>query len=218
MSEKKGNTLLTVLAALVCLGLGIGISLYRSTSLNELKAVQLLPGTKPMERFDFAPDFKGYWSFVFFGFTSCPDFCPLELQKMGRALRNFKSENKKPKNELQVVFVSVDPERDTEEKIADYVKFFHPNILGVRASNKEIADFAHFFAASYERSVLIDNKVVKVAAGENMPATVGNDYVVNHSTRIFVVNPKGEYIGSFTPPYEADTINQDLSVLIDNFN
>lgn len=152
--------------------------------------------------------FDGQWSLVFFGFTSCPDICPLELQKLSKVLRLA------AEYPLQVVFVSVDPERDSLEKLADYVVFFHPQIIGLRGRNNELAQFARFLGASYDRSVIIDNKVLSVPAGIDMPVNAGDTYSVNHALRIFIVNPAGEYVGSFAPPYEAETLWADMQIMM----
>jgi protein SCO1/2 len=153
--------------------------------------------------------FRDRWSLVFFGFTSCPDFCPLELQKLSKVL--VLNENRHP---LQVVFVSVDPERDTSAKLAEYVGFFNPQIVGVRGANTELAKFAQFFGAAYDRAVIIDGKLLTVPAGINMPTNAGDQYQVNHSMRIFLVNPAAEYVGTFAPPYEAETLLADMQQLM----
>ena len=154
--------------------------------------------------------FDGHWSLLFFGFTSCPDFCPLELQKLGKVLNLMGAGD-----ELQVVFVSVDPERDGREKLADYVGFFHPQIIGLRGSNPELAKFAQFFGAAYDRSAILDGNLLSIPAGINMPTNVGDQYQVNHSTRLFVVNPAGKYIGSFASPYTVEEILVDMQNLLD---
>jgi protein SCO1 len=215
---RYSNTLIYLFAILISLGLGVALSIYKFSSPTKLAIAQLLPTPIAVpvialenHRGDtLAQDFfHGSWSLVFFGFTSCPDICPLELQKMGKLLNLFDN-----KNALKVVFVSVDPERDSSEKIAGYVTFFHENIIGVRGKNTNVAQLAQFFGASYDRSVILDGKVLSVPAGIDMPINAGDSYPVNHSTRIFIVNPKGEFIGSFAPPHEVDGIFSDIKTLI----
>jgi protein SCO1 len=207
-----------LIAILISLGLGITLSVYKFSPPAELAAAQLLPTPAALpntvlenHRGEVVTQaiFQGQWSLVFFGFTSCPDVCPLELQKMGKLLRLAGN-----KNAMQVVFVSVDPERDSAEKMADYVTFFHENMMGVRGKNTNVAQLAQFFGASYDRSVILDDKVLSVPAGIDMPSNAGDTYQVNHSTRFFIVNPKGELMGSFAPPHEVDRILSDMKTLM----
>lgn len=191
--------------ALLCLLLGVlSAKQLLAALVNKplvLERIQLLPEPKPLPQVllrtatgdAFAREkFQQQWNLIFFGFTSCPDFCPMELQKLGKLLNLAQQEGK----HLQVVFVSVDPERDSAARLAEYVAFFHPLIIGLRGDNPAIANFARFFGAAYDRSAIINNKVLSVPAGVAMPTLAGEQYQVNHSTRIFVVDPQGQYIGS----------------------
>lgn len=185
-----------------------------------LTSLQLLPTPKPMpsvmlrtaagEAFP-REKFLGQWSLVFFGFTSCPDFCPMELHKLSQLLEMANQEG----TQLQVVFVTVDPERDSPAQLAQYVGFFHPQIVGLRGDNPAIANFARYFGAAYERSAINDNKVVEIPAGTAMPAAfVSEQYQVNHSTRIFVVDPQARFVGSMANPESAEILWSDLKKLL----
>ncbi|MDO8345542.1 MAG: SCO family protein [Cellvibrio sp.] len=200
------------------LGLGVMLSAQQFSAAPPLDFVQQLPVPKTLPEFSLERHngkiadvnvFRGHWSLVFFGFTTCPDFCPLELQKLGKLLNLMGAGD-----DLQVVFVSVDPERDEQEKLANYVGFFHSQIIGLRGDNSALAAFAQFFGAAYDRSVIIESKLLSVPAGIDMPTNAGDQYVVNHSTRVFVVNPDGEFIGSFAPPYEVGDMLSDMQKLM----
>lgn len=203
---------------IISLGLGVVLGAQYFSPPAPLSIAQLLPTPKPLpalkleshrgEPIDVS-SFRDRWSLVFFGFTSCPDFCPMELQKLSKVL--VLNENRHP---LQLVFVSVDPERDTSAKLAEYVGFFNPQIVGVRGTNIDLANFAQFFGAAYDRTVIIDGKVLTIPAGINMPTNAGDQYQVNHSMRIFLVNPAAEYVGTFAPPYEAETLLADMQQLM----
>lgn len=217
IANKKLLAIVFSVVILLSLGLGV-VAGAQYFSPSPLSVTQLLPAPKPLPEFTLenhrgesvSPTlFKGQWSLVFFGFTSCPDFCPLELQKLAKVLAL--NENREL---LSVVFISVDPERDTREKLADYVSFFSPGILGLRGGNGELAKVAQFFGAAYDRSVIIDGKVLTVPAGINMPTNAGDTYQVNHSTRIFLVNPAAQFVGTFTPPFEAETLLADMQQLM----
>ena len=197
--------------------LGLFIAKQHFSKPVELASAQLLPENKKITgiQLDSTREeplsesfFLNHWTLVFFGFTSCPDYCPMELQKLGKVLRMYNA------SELQVLFVSVDPERDTQEKLRSYVEFFHPEITGARGSNKEIAKLAQLFGAAYDRNFIFDKKLKEVSAGMDMPADAGELYQVNHSLRIFIVNPKGNYVGSFAPPHDAEIILRDMKSLI----
>lgn len=197
--------------------LGFFIANQHFSKPPELISAQLLPGEKKISGIQVESTqgetlddgfLLGRWTLVFFGFTSCPDFCPMELQKLGKVLRMF------DEPDVQVLFVSVDPERDANEKLKAYVEFFHPAIVGARGTNQEIARFAQLFGAAYDRSFILDKKLHEISAGMDMPADAGDLYQVNHSLRIFVVNPRGGYVGSFAPPHDAEVILQDLKSIM----
>lgn len=208
-----------VFFALLCLVLGALSAKQLFAALAnkplELESIQLLPEPKPLpqvllrtaegEAFT-REKFHRHWSLVFFGFTSCPDFCPMELQMLGKLLKRAQQHDVL----LQVIFVSVDPERDSSERLAGYVKFFHPHIVGLRGDNPAIANFSRFFGAAYDRSAIINNKVLSVPAGAVMPAVAGDQYLVNHSTRVFLIDPQGQYIGSVVNAESTDLLWSDL--------
>lgn len=218
MNPKRVWLAVYAVAITASLGLGVMLSAQQFSAAPPPDFVQLLPAPKALPEFSLenhsgeiadANVFRGQWSLVFFGFTTCPDFCPLELQKLGKLLNLMGAGD-----DLQVVFVSVDPERDEQEKLANYVGFFHPQIIGFRGENSALAAFARFFGAAYDRSVIIESRLLGVPAGINMPTNAGDQYVVNHSTRVFVVNADGEFIGSFAPPYEVENMLSDMQKLM----
>jgi len=210
------------LLLILCMGLGVGVmqgvKYFSASSVSPvLKTAQLLPLKKSLPDFSLENSrgdivdkrvLETKWSLILFGFTSCPDVCPMELQKLSRVLTMADNPL------LQVVFVSVDPERDTAEKLVDYVKFFHAGIVGVRGTHRELASLAHFFGAIYDRTAIVDNNLLSIPAGADMPTNIASDYSVSHSLRLFIINPAGEYIGSFAPPYEPDAIWNDVQILM----
>jgi len=208
-----------VLLLLVCLALGVVTAIQGVHSEpvvlvagKRLPAVQSVPELSlETHKGDLLSHsiWVGRWSLVFFGFGSCPDYCPLELQKLAGLMRRAGDPE-----QLQILFVTVDPERDTRDKLAAYVGFFHPHILGVRGPNSELARLASFFGASYERSVIIDKRLLSVPAGIDMPENAGPAYQVNHSNQLFMVNPRGEFVAYFSPPYEPDLLWQDIQNLM----
>lgn len=218
MSNKKYWLFIYLIPIIISMGLGVFLGARHFASPPQLTAAQLLPSSMALPDFSLenhrgetinSAIFRGNWNLVFFGFSSCPDICPLELQKLGKLLRL--ADNNAP---LQVVFVSIDPERDSPEKLASYTAFFHPKILGVTGKNAELARLANFFGAAYDRSVIVDDKLLSVPAGIDMPDNAGDIYQVNHSTRFFIVNPAGQIVGSFAPPHDAEVLWQDMEILL----
>jgi protein SCO1 len=217
-----------IVAVLLLFGVGIGFiiksGLYQHKPKPHFHAAQLLPASKVLVSFkleknqnDFftAENFTGRWSLIFFGFTSCPDFCPLELQKLGSVLQYAQTSKVLPSHlPLQVIFISLDPERDTPEKIKNYTAFFHPQMLGLSGSNSELAKIAQFFGADYSRQGLRNGLPVSIPSGVDMPENIANDYQLEHSARIFIINPQGAYIGSFAPPHNSELLWADLQLII----
>jgi protein SCO1/2 len=125
-------------------------------------------------------DFRGRYMLVFFGYTHCPDVCPAELQVMSQALDDLG-----PKaSGIVPVFISLDPERDTPEVIGAYVKNFGPSFVGLTGSPEQVAQAAKAYRVSYSKFYANgqDNK---------------NDYSVDHSTFLYLMDRNGEYVTHF---------------------
>ncbi len=136
-------------------------------------------------------DFRGRYMLVYFGYTYCPDVCPTGLSVMSQALDILG-----PKGErVQPIFITVDPERDTPEVMADYVANFHPRLIGLTGSPDEIRAAAKAYRVYYE-------KVYSQLAqrGETEDADLGDpesDYLMSHSASTFLMGPDGRYIRVF---------------------
>ena len=139
-------------------------------------------------------DFRGKHMLVFFGFTHCPDICPAGLQLISAALAKIgdKAERFVP------IFISVDPQRDTPETVATYVKNFDDRIVGLTGTPEEIASVAKAYKVFYE-------KMPNDASPE--------DYNMNHTSIIYVMDPKGEYVTHFTPMNSVDDMTTKLDAL-----
>jgi len=112
-------------------------------------------------------DFLGKWTLLYFGFTHCPDICPDELQKMAAAIDKIKE---KAKSDIVPVFITVDPERDTVEQVRDYVKEFHPDLVGLTGTTDEIRKVARAYRVYYMKT-----------------EEEGSDYLVDHSIVMYVI-------------------------------
>lgn len=131
---------------------------------------------------------KGKWTLVFFGFTFCPDVCPTTLAMLKNALAII--DDKSLLASTQVLMVTVDPARDTVQQLKPYISYFHPDFLGVTGDFLKIHSFATNLSAPFQ----------KVPGG-------GENYSVDHSAYIFLINPYGDYQGFLKPPFAADTFS-----------
>jgi protein SCO1/2 len=140
----------------------------------------------------FGPDrLHGRWSLLFFGFTSCPDVCPTTLGLLAQVEKQLS--DLPPEERPQVVLVSVDPQRDTPEQLASYVKFFSPSFIGVTASQASIKEFT--------RSMGVPVAIKPTGEGR---------YTVDHSAAVFAIDPAGEWRALFSPPHSPDALAADL--------
>lgn len=138
--------------------------------------------------------FLGKWNLVFFGYTYCPDVCPTALMNM-RRLFEMLDENQRQR--FQVVFVSVDPERDTPELLKPFLGYFNPDfkaLTGNKAALKNLSSQMHAFYA-------------KVKTTGEAP------YLMDHSANITLVDPEGDYRGFITPPHNPEKIKDILAEL-----
>jgi protein SCO1 len=136
-------------------------------------------------------DFRGRYMLIFFGFTHCPDICPAELQVIAQALDQL---GDKAKNVVPV-FITLDPERDTPKAMADYVKSFGPNFVGLTGSPEQIAAAAKAYRVAYSK---IENK--------DQPG----DYSVDHSALVYLMDPEGRYVTHFSYGLSADQLAEKL--------
>lgn len=130
-------------------------------------------------------DYRGKVVLVYFGYTYCPDVCPTSLVATAEGLKQLTPDEL---SRVAMVFVSVDPERDTPVRLKSYAEFFHPNIVGVTGSPAALADIAQRYGVFYARQKV---------------ETAGAGYVVDHSSSTYVIGPDGTLRGKLahaTPP------------------
>jgi protein SCO1 len=123
-------------------------------------------------------DFAGKYRLVYFGYTFCPDVCPVDMQVIGAGLRRFEAEDAARAARVQPIFISVDPARDTPPVLRQFVAAFHPRMIGLTGSETEIAQVAREYRIFHER-------------GEASP---GAGYMVNHTRMVVLYGPDGQPI------------------------
>lgn len=130
-------------------------------------------------------DYRGKLVLVYFGYTYCPDICPTSLAATAEGLKQLTPEELA---RVAMIFISVDPKRDTPERLKEYAEFFHPAIVGVTGTAETIAEIARRYGVFY---------------AEQKVDTAGGGYVVDHSSDTFVIAPDGQLVGKIahaTPP------------------
>jgi len=132
-------------------------------------------------------DLTGAPTLVFFGFTHCPDVCPTTLVKLAQVKKNA------PLAALRVLFVSVDPQRDTPPVLAQYVRAFDPSFQGLTGDPQALARLAADFGVAFNRVEL-----------------PGGDYTMDHSAVVFLLDAGARIVAIFTPPFDSAALRADL--------
>jgi cytochrome oxidase Cu insertion factor (SCO1/SenC/PrrC family) len=138
-------------------------------------------------------DFRGRLMLVYFGFTYCPDICPTDLQSMGLAIDRLGAAGEA----VQPLFITVDPERDTPEHLADYVTMFHPRLIALTGDAAAIRDAARAYRVYYAK----------------VPTPDSGDYTVDHSGFIYLLDGAGKYVGFFPPGTPPDNMADTMRPL-----
>ncbi|OKO83082.1 SCO family protein [Bradyrhizobium sp. AS23.2] len=139
--------------------------------------------------------YRGKWLLVYFGYTFCPNSCPTTLMEIAAALEKLGPNAAK----VQPIFITVDPKRDTPDVLAKYTESFDPRIVGLTGTPAQIAAVAHEYGAYY------------VAHKGDEGA---NDYLIDHSTYLYVMDPQGQFVQAFDADTPADRIADDLLHLV----
>ncbi len=137
-----------------------------------------------------AADLRGKWSLLFFGYTYCPDICPTTMAQLNQF---HKEMDKRYVDDTQIILVSVDPARDDAAKLHEYVRYFNPQFRGVTGEFLALQQFATALSVPF----------AKVPGG-------GDNYLIEHSGNVAIIDPRGHYIGFFKAPHE-------LSKLLTNY-
>jgi protein SCO1/2 len=196
--------------SLALLGLAAGISLWRVYEARKwpsLESLVLLPEPRVIADFALADhngnpfslqDMKGRWSLLFFGYTSCPDVCPNTLFQLQQA-RQLMLQQESVENIPQVYLVSVDFERDTPQKLAEYLHYFDPAFAGLRGEEHQMRALTLQLGVAY----FIE------------PHELGTlQYQVDHSASLLLINPRGQLQGVLPAPHEAARIANDVMTVI----
>ena len=196
-----------VLAAMLC-GTWLA-AVYREGGSRAVflpdRVMTLFPAPKSLAAFSFTDHenrafdlsrLKGKWSFLFFGYTHCPDICPTTLATLARVRENI-AKTAAGAQDVQFVFMSVDPNRDTADRLRRYVTYFDATFLGVTGDDAQVSNLAGQLGAAYQ---------VEVKPG-------AESYPVYHTAAVFLVDPQARYHAVFAPPFDAEGISRRFEVL-----
>lgn len=206
----------TVSLCLLFIVVVVGLSVYSKVRLPTLseeelreQGVFLLPRPRDIAPFaltDHNGDtydnvrLQGHWTFVFFGFTHCPDVCPTSMSEMGQADRALRDGGELDDG-FQGILVTVDPERDTAELLGRYATAFSPRFYGVRGDREATASFAQQVSAAFGK----------------VPSDDEAGYTMDHTGNIIIINPRGHYHGFIKLPHKAETIRLAYQSLAASF-
>ena len=192
-------------------GIALGLALAAGTFValrmqapSEPESALILPAPNPVPEFSLLNQdgmpidqtvFEGQWDLVFFGFTHCPDVCPTTLQVLAAAKAALQEKGQSPLP--RIVLVSVDPERDSPEVLKQYVDYFGAGNLGITGTLDEITKLTSGLGIYFEKH-----------------ASDGEDYAVDHSAAVLVINPDGGFEALFSGPHVVENYIHDLPIVM----
>jgi protein SCO1/2 len=200
-NSKPYGTLLLFLFWLLLLAVVFYWMLPGKTNPPELQGV-LRPVPKPLHEFSLIDQhrqafrlerLKGKWSFIFFGYTHCPDVCPTTLSTLAMVSKKLQADPNASGN-FQVVFVTVDPQRDTPGLIGKYLDYFNQDFLGASGTKQDLDSLTRQFGAGYMLQ----------------PKTGTDEYLISHTSSIFLVDPQARIVAAFSPPHDPGTIAEQF--------
>ena len=145
-------------------------------------------------------DFLGKWVLIYFGFTHCPDVCPEEMEKMVEVYKRVKAF--KTKDEIVPLFISIDPERDTPEVVKKYAEEFSPEIIALTGNVAQVKAMCKNYRVYYSPG----------------PKSVDQDYIVDHTIIMYLINPNGEFVDYYGQTRDAQMISNAILINMKKFN
>lgn len=208
------NQFKTAVLAVVALVVGVVVAMTISPGqADKTQYINLYPEPRALPEFVLidnqghdltAKELQNQWTLVFVGYTFCPDICPTTMAELADIYPKLQQiESLHP---IQVLFISVDPSRDTTERLAEYVKFFHPDFNAASGDHSQLFPLVRAMGMMYSMADSTDDP----------------NYLVDHSSSVVLINPKAQVIGRFKPDFspgqlavsDGKKILQDLPIVI----
>lgn len=173
----------------------------------------ILPNPKTLEPFNLTDqdgkpfllaDFQGHWTFLFFGYTHCPDVCPMAMGILSEVFGHLKALSSPALEKTQVAFVTVDPKRDTPLVLKQYVSYFNPAFKGLSGSESQVASFTKQVGAIYFTA-----KDFKNSEGRKPPKTLSDKDIISHTSAFFLIDPLGRLVAIFPEYNNTDMILEE---------
>ncbi len=200
--RQTGRIFLVAVVMVLSIAAGLIVANRMMERAGDWRAAQFFPNPRVIsdfeletadgERFGLA-NLEGQWNLLFFGFTNCPDICPDTLAMLAQSLRDL--ELMRRESRPQVVFVSVDPDRDQGEMLADYVRWFDSSFVAVTGSEPQLLSLTRQLGIVYFREA---------------PDPDTGFYNVDHSAAVLIIDPEGRLYGRFGHPLVPEDVTADL--------
>ncbi len=199
MLNNKTIKTLTIITALIAFGSGLGIYIAGQQQAQLPPQVQgmMWPNPKILGAFSTndqdgekfgLENLDGKWSFLFFGYTHCPDICPITLTILDQVYKKLRLADQH--SDTQVIFVSVDPERDTNEQLNSYVSYFNEDFIGLGGSLEQVQSLTKQLGIAFFLHEASDS----------------GEYLVDHSASVILIDPEGRMVAIFSAPHQVDSI------------
>lgn len=201
-AHRVSTTKICTVLAFVCAAIMMSVVIFHLTHKSDTSQAAsnnslLFPTGRDIKEFSLVTssekiftqnDLRNHWTLMFFGFTHCPNICPTTLGMLSKAYEQLHGVYP----DLQVVLVSLDPERDSTTALAKYTANFHPDIIGVSGKMQELRKLQSQLGIYSERT---EDVAKNRRPGENRDPV--SNYSLQHTTSILLINPKGKWVGMF---------------------
>lgn len=215
MSENKSKKIILILAAGIALVAGAWLGSYKEQH-TTLKAEKIqgviLPQGKTIRPFQLTnhneqvftqENLKDHWSMLFVGYTQCPDICPAALSVLKQVHKLMSEQSLRAP---QMIFISIDPERDSYASLSEYVRYFNEEFIGVTGELNQLKNIAQQLSVSFMKA----------------PGSSGNidndDYLMDHGTSFMLINPQGKLQSFLTAPHDPVQIIDSIKHSQDYYN
>ena len=202
--SKAQNTTFLIVTAIIAMTAGLWLASNNSSSTDNTTPPRIqgaiYSSEKKVQSFNLVDhlgnpftenDFKNRWSLLFVGYTHCPDVCPSTLNLMASVNNELSAQAIQPPS---IIFLSIDPERDTVDTIKNYVEYFNPEFTGVTGSLTEIDKLSRNLNAVYKKAPGLNGKITD------------KDYLMDHSSALMLINPNGNLQSILTAPHTLGNV------------